>query len=151
THLNLNLRLRGGISDGVLPLQRAFELGGPSTLPAYRYKEFTGSSAALLNAEFIIRSTIAGNARGWAKRILTSTNIILFADAGTTNQITPLSTEDVTHGALPAGFGDAFLDDWKSDVGIAIGSVDGDFRIGAAWRLDRSETPTFIIRFTRPF
>ncbi|MBR9977131.1 MAG: BamA/TamA family outer membrane protein, partial [Bacteroidetes bacterium] len=42
THLNLNLRLRGGISDGVLPLQRAFELGGPSTLPAYRYKEFTG-------------------------------------------------------------------------------------------------------------
>ncbi|MBE0643643.1 MAG: BamA/TamA family outer membrane protein [Bacteroidetes bacterium] len=150
-HLNINLRLRGGVSDGLLPQQRAFELGGPGTLPGYRYKEFAGSSIALVNAEFIIRSTIVGNARGWARNVLSNTNIIFFADAGSTNTVVPIVARDVTNGALPAAFGDDYMNNWKSDVGVAIGSADGGFRIGAAWRLDRSESPMLVLRFSRPF
>lgn len=150
-HVNVNLRLRGGVSDGMLPRQRAFELGGPGTLPGYRFKELSGSSVALVNAEFIVRSSIVGNARGWARRLLSATNLIFFADAGSVNASAPLVTRGVDHGALPAEFGDEFLDDWKSDVGIAFGSADGNFRIGAAWRLDRAESPTLVLRLSRPF
>jgi hypothetical protein len=150
-HLNLNLRVRGVMSDGTVPQQRAVELGGPGTLPGYRYKEFAGSNAALVNAEFIIRSTIVGNARGWARQVLSLSNIILFADAGTTNIPTLLVTRDVRNGAISEDSESAFRDEWKSDVGVAFGSANGDFRIGAAWRLDRSESPTFVLRLSRPF
>ena len=150
-HLNLNLRLRGGMSDGTLPQQRAFELGGPGTLPGYRFKEFSGSSSALVNAEFIVRSTIVGNAKGWARRVLAATNLIFFADAGSVNTASPLVTRGIDNGAYTAEFGDDFMNEWKSDVGVAIGSADGAFRIGAAWRLDRSESPNLVLRFTRPF
>ncbi len=150
-HMNLNLRARTGMSDGSIPQQRAFELGGPGTLPAFRYKEFTGSSLALLNAELIIRSTIAGNAKGWARQLLSNTNLILFADAGSVNEAEVVVSRDVVNGSLVGEFGDDFTNNWKSDVGIAVGSADGNFRIGAAWRLDRAESPTFILRFSRPF
>lgn len=150
-HLALNLRARGGISDGTVPQQRAFELGGPGSLPGYRFKEFSGSSAALLGAEFIVRSTIVGNARGWARRVLAATNFIFFANTGSVNAVTPLVTRGVDNGAYVAEFGDSFMDEWKSDVGLAIGSADGAFRIGAAWRLDRSASPNLVLRFTRPF
>ncbi len=151
-HLNLNLRGRGGVSDGLIPQQRAFELGGPGTLPGYRFKEFQGSSVALLSAEFIVRSSIVGNARGWAKRLLQSTNLIFFANTGATDDVMPIVTRDVTNGAIETEFADGFdFGDWKSDIGVAFGSGDGDFRIGASWRLDRSESPNFVLRFSRPF
>ncbi|MDX9758143.1 MAG: BamA/TamA family outer membrane protein [Bacteroidota bacterium] len=150
-HINLNLRMRGGVSDGMLPRQRAFELGGPGTLPAYRFKEFAGGGMALVNAEFIVRSSIVGNARGWARRLLAATNLIFFADAGSVSAVTPVSAAGIEHGALPAASGDDFLDDWKSDIGVAFGSADGNFRIGAAWRLDRAESPALVVRLSRPF
>lgn len=151
-HLSLNVRARAGMSDGIVPVQRQFELGGPGTLPGYRFKEFSGSHMALFNSEFIIRSSIAGNARGWAKNVLRNTNIILFFDAGATNDIAPIVTRDVRNGSYDASFSsDMSFDTWKSDAGIALGSANGDFRIGAAWRLDRGESPNFIIRFSRPF
>ena len=150
-HLSLNLRVRGGLSDGTVPQQRAFELGGPGTLPGYRFKEFSGSSAALVGAEFIVRSSIVGNAGGWARRLLAATNFIFFANAGSVNVVSPLVTRGADNGAYVAEFGDSFMDAWKSDVGVAIGSADGAFRIGAAWRLDRSESPNLVLRFTRPF
>ncbi|MDT8324011.1 MAG: BamA/TamA family outer membrane protein, partial [Bacteroidota bacterium] len=153
-HLNLNLRARAGMSDGLLPQQRGFELGGPGTLPGYRFKEFAGSHVALLSTEFIVRSSIVGNARGWAKNLLRNTNIIFFANAGSTNGAQSLlgDVTDVTRGAMDVELGNDFvLDTWKSDIGVALGSADGDFRIGAAWRLDREDAPNFVIRFSRPF
>lgn len=151
-HFNFNARFRGGLSDGMLPQQRAFELGGPGTLPGYRFKEFAGSHVMLLNAELILRSSLVANARGWAKNVLHNANIILFANAGSTNNVAPVVTRDMTNGALDVGLSDdAVFDNWKSDVGVALGSSDGNFRIGAAWRLDRSESPNFVLRFSRPF
>ena len=153
-HLNLNLRARAGMSDGLIPLQRAFELGGPGTLPGYRFKEFSGSHVMLLGAEFIVRSSIVGNARGWAKSMLRNSNIIFFANAGSTNGALPRlgAVTDVTRGAFDVKLSDDFiLDNWKSDVGVAFGSADGSFRIGAAWRLDRAESANFVLRFSRPF
>ncbi|PLX31524.1 MAG: hypothetical protein C0600_05495 [Ignavibacteria bacterium] len=152
SHFNFNTRFRGGFSDGLIPQQRAFELGGPGTLPGYRYKEFAGSHVMLLSAELIIRSTLVHEARGWAKNVLRSTNIIFFANAGSTNGAMPLTARDVTNGALDVAMtDDAVFNNWKSDIGVALGSEDGNFRIGAAWRLDRSESPSLVLRFSRPF
>jgi len=151
-HLNLNMRVRTGLSDGMLPVQRQFELGGPGSLPGYRYKEFSGSHVLLFNVELIIRSTLAGEARGWARNILRSSNLIFFADAGAVNDILPVATQDITRGAYNVSFGgDYSFEGLKTDLGVALGSADGVFRIGAAWRLDRSESANFIIRFTHPF
>lgn len=151
-HMAINLRARLGASDGMLPAQRQFELGGPGTLPGYRFKEFAGTHAALLSAEWILRSTLAGNARGWVRNLLNSTNLIFFANAGVTNSVAPLVTRDLRNGAMEADFTEDWVfDSWKSDLGIALGSTDGSFRIGAAWRLDRGESPNFVLRFTRPF
>lgn len=151
-HFNFNTRFRGGFSDGLVPQQRAFELGGPGTLPGYRFKEFAGSHVMLFSAELIVRSSLVHEARGWAKNVLQSTNIILFMNAGSTNGVTPTVARDVTHGALDVGMtDDAVFNNWKSDVGIALGSADGNFRVGAAWRLDRSESPSLVLRFSRPF
>ena len=49
----LRLRVRAGTSEGALPVQKRFELGGIGTLPGYGYKEFDeGSRMVLANAEY---------------------------------------------------------------------------------------------------
>ena len=151
-HLNLNLRGRMAVSDGTIPIQRAVDLGGVSTLPGYGMKEFTGSHAALFNAEIILRSSIAGDVQGWMKGLMRMTNLIVFFDAGAVNHVQPTVSHDFRNGSIPVSMSESFvLNDWKSDIGIALGSSEGAFRIGAAWRMDRAENPSFILRFTRPF
>jgi outer membrane protein assembly factor BamA len=153
--MNLNLRARAGASNGILPIQRTFELGGISTLPGYRFKEFTGSHILLGNVELIINSNFVRKSRGWASWLLNNVNIILFTDFGVTNTSSYLITRDYSSGAMDASFSDGFSslthNQVKTDAGIAIGSADGDFRLGMAWGLDRGRTPNFILRFTRPF
>lgn len=148
-YVNLNLRARAGASSGTLPLQRTFDLGGISTLPGYRFKEFFGSHVVLINTEIILHSSFADNSRGWVSWLFRGINIILFADAGVTN------TPDFTSGSIDASFSDGFTsltkNQLKTDAGFAIGSSDGDFRIGLAWRLDKAHSPNLIVRFTRPF
>lgn len=151
-YLNINLRVRAGASDGLVPLQRSYELGGISTLPGYRYKEFAGTHAALLNAELILRSHLSDDATGWISGLLSAVNLILFYDAGAVNAGQTMISDDFRNGALHARFSNDFsFSEWKTDAGVAIGSADGDFRIGLAWRLDRSSDPNFILRFSRPF
>ncbi len=151
-YLNINLRVRTGASDGLVPLQRSFELGGISTLPGYRYKEFAGTHAALMNAELILHSNLSDDATGWVSSLLSTVNLILFYDAGAVNGGTTMISDDYRNGALNARFSNDYsFGDWKTDAGVAIGSADGDFRIGLAWRLDRSSDPNFILRFSRPF
>jgi outer membrane protein assembly factor BamA len=153
--VNFNVRARFGASNGTLPLQRAFELGGVSTLPGYRFKEFGGSHIALLNTELIFNSSFADNIKGWANWLLRSVNLILFADFGVTNTPDMLVARDFTSGAIDASLSDGLTsltkNRVKSDAGFAIGSSDGDFRIGLAWRLDEAHSPNLVVRFTRPF
>ncbi len=150
--LSINLRGRFTASDGVVPLQRLFEIGGPGTLPAYRYKEFAGTHGMLVNAELILRGhALRGDTRGFLSSVLSGINLILFADAGVTSSAPVV--------ILPAGatLPEASLvdgirfSDWRSDVGIALGNSDGDFRIGVAWRTDRADDPALVVRFSRPF
>ncbi len=154
-YINFNVRARIGASDGTLPIQRAFELGGVSTLPGYRFKEFGGSHIALLNTELLFNSSFADNIKGWANWILRSVNLILFADFGVTNTPDVVVARDFTGGAIAASLSDGFTsltkNRVKSDAGFAIGSSDGDFRIGLAWRLDEAHSPNLVVRFTRPF
>jgi hypothetical protein len=157
-HLALNLRARFGFSDGDVPVQRQFELGGPGTLPGFRYKEFAAAQMGLINSELIIRSSIAGNARGWARNVLRNLNIILFFDAGAIDGSDSdgsgkrIAGSNVRRGAMQASFGgDNAFDTWVSNVGVAVGSANGEVRIGAAWRLDRDEAPNLVLRLSRPF
>lgn len=154
-HVNLNVRGRLGLSDGMLPIQRTFELGGISTLPGYRYKEFGGSQALLANGELHVNGTLFSEAEGFPAWILRNVNLIIFGDVGVTDRITPIVTRDFTSGALDVKSADAVeslkKQGAKSDVGIAIGSSDGDFRIGMAWRLDEASSPHLVLRFSRPF
>jgi outer membrane protein assembly factor BamA len=154
--LDMNLRLRGGASSGDVPLQRSFDLGGVSTLQGYRYKEFSGTHFALVNLEFILKSNFADYSTGWLSTLMSSINLILFADAGMTNNVPGFTYGDqlaATRASYTTSFADGFTDmkEWKSDLGFAVGSAGGAFRIGAAWRLDRSEKPNLIVRFSRPF
>ncbi|MCK5733020.1 MAG: BamA/TamA family outer membrane protein, partial [Candidatus Latescibacteria bacterium] len=48
----LRLRVRVGTSEGTLPVQKQFALGGIGTLPGYGYKEFEGNRMVLANAEY---------------------------------------------------------------------------------------------------
>lgn len=150
--LSLNVRGRFVASDGDIPAQRLFEIGGPGTLPGFRYKEFGGTHGMLVNAELILRGhLLRGDTRGWLSSFVTGINLILFADAGVASSAPVV--------ILPAGAsveGASLVDDirfsnWRSDVGIALGNSDGDFRIGVAWRTDRSENPSLVLRFSRPF
>jgi outer membrane protein assembly factor BamA len=53
---NLNLRLRAGSGRGDLPLQKGFELGGVSTIPAFGYKELSGNRMLLANLEYLLKA-----------------------------------------------------------------------------------------------
>ena len=48
----MKLRVRAGTSEGTLPAQKRFELGGIGTLPGYGYKEFEGDRMVLANVEY---------------------------------------------------------------------------------------------------
>lgn len=154
--LDMNLRVRGVASSGDVPLQRSFDIGGPSTLPGYRFKEFAGTHGALVNIEFILKSSIAHHSTGWFSSVMSGINLILFMDAGVTNNVPGFTYFDHLadlRSKQTVTFSDGFSDmkQWKSDVGFAIGNAGGAFRIGAAWRLDRPEKAQFILRLSRPF
>jgi outer membrane translocation and assembly module TamA len=56
-------RVLAGFSDGVLPPQRLFALGGIGSVHGYRFKDVAGESMLLLNGELrqsIWRPAIAG-------------------------------------------------------------------------------------------
>jgi hypothetical protein len=154
--LDFNARFLGCASSGTVPLQRSFDLGGPSSLQAFGYKAFSGTHGALVNLELIVKSDISRHSSGWLASLMNHINLILFADAGVTNNVASFTHSQIDYASRAAhnvtfsgGFDD--MKQWRSDVGFAIGNEGGSFRIGAAWRTDRSEKATLIVRFSRPF
>jgi len=158
---SLNIRLRAGTATGTLPPMYWFDLGGISTLRGYDFKEFTGDRMVLGNVEYKLNT----GRDNWF--ILDGFDIILFADAGyawfanndTPNQMSrwPLDKEFVNQSR------DTFPEDtfeslkWqnlKTDIGIALASNDGDFRINFAKRMDRDFGDSDIVvtfRLRQPF
>ncbi|NIT55067.1 MAG: hypothetical protein GWN00_02110, partial [Aliifodinibius sp.] len=60
----IRLRMMAGTSEGALPLQKNFELGGISTLRAFNYKAFSGNRMFLTNVEYVFDSDILGSFLG---------------------------------------------------------------------------------------
>lgn len=54
THQDFNVRVIGGWSDGVLPPQRQFAIGGIGSVHGYDFKEQIGDTMALLNLEYTL-------------------------------------------------------------------------------------------------
>ncbi|MBI5021231.1 MAG: BamA/TamA family outer membrane protein [Ignavibacteriales bacterium] len=141
---NLNIRLRGSSATGDLPLQKQFSLGGLSTLPAYRFKEFNGNRMLLLNAEYVVNGKMFDDVDFFPSWLLRNINMIIFADAGYVN--------DADRNAnLTDGFKSLDKTTIRSDWGVGIGTRDAKLRLGFAWRTDVAQPPMVFLRINRPF
>lgn len=71
------LAMRGlfGFSNGVLPIERQFAIGGIGSVHGYRFKEASGTGMTLLNAEYRVAVTNPGRGRDGG-------NVFVFYDAG---------------------------------------------------------------------
>jgi hypothetical protein len=131
-YINFDTRLRVGNSEGTLPLQKRFYLGGPSSLPGFGLKSFSGREFALLNTELRFHDEYHGS--HW---FLLDLSLFVFADVGmaTDQSLVDLNT-----------------DEWASDVGIGICNDEGNVRLQVAKRTDTSDDPyTIMFRIARPF
>ncbi|MBI5475687.1 MAG: BamA/TamA family outer membrane protein [Ignavibacteriales bacterium] len=141
---NLNIRLRGSSATGNLPFQKAFDMGGLSTLPAYRFKEFTGNRMLLANLEYIVNGKMFDDVDFFPSWLLRNINMMIFADAGFIDNVDPdFSVLD--------GFQSLNKKSLKSDWGVGIGTRDAKLRLGFAWRTDKSGPPMVFLRINRPF
>jgi hypothetical protein len=68
-HQDFGVRVIGGWSDGLLPPQRLFAIGGLGSVHGYEFKEQTGNTLALINLEYGL---------GWRNAF----QIVGFFDAG---------------------------------------------------------------------
>lgn len=139
---NLNVRLMLGASEGDLPVQKNFEIGGISTLRGYQYKEFTGDSFFLLNLEYRIHSRIMGTE---FPLLGDDFSLILFTDFG-----------DAWNGDAGGNLWDHLqmfrVNRLKNDVGIAIADPEGEYRLNIARRTDTSKNDfVFTFRISQPF
>ena len=141
---NLNIRFRVGSSEGVLPIQKEFDMGGLGTLQGYPFKEDQGNRMLLMNAEFIVNGDFLGDLSFWPSWLMRGINLLFLSDAGLVRNVAPtaLWTE---------GFEKIRFSDFKHDVGAGISTRNGSFRAAFVWRTDHSEPPRFIFRFARPF
>lgn len=139
--LQMNLRFVGGTSNGDLPPQRVYEIGGFNTLNAFAYKEFSGNRLLLLNCEFLFDPDMFSRSHFFPLNTFT---LILLADVG---QVQTAPASD----AFSGGWGLINSRDFKSDFGVGFGSDDGTFRIFLAWRTDIATSPTLGVRVSRPF
>lgn len=139
--LQLNVRFRAGTSNGVLPPQRNYQIGGFNTLNAYRYKEFSGNRLILLNAELLFSPRLFESSEFFP---INTFSLILFSDVGEVQEADPSAS-------ISSGWGLMTANNLKSDFGVGLGSGNGAFRIFVAWRTDVASSPTFGILIARPF
>lgn len=141
---NFNIRLRAATSEGQLPMQYLCGIGGISTMPAYRYKEFVGNRLLLANIEYIVKGSALTEASTFPFSLVERFNLILFYDAGYINQVSE-------NESFNRGFNNLKVNSLISDVGMGIGTKDGNFRLSFAWRTDRKAPANIFIRVSRPF
>ena len=122
----LNGRLMAGFSDGTVPPQRLFALGGIGTVHGYRFKEAAGEKMVLVNAEYKLNLGADGDVRR-------GFNGVLFVDAGRVYRPVPGSRSD-----------------WLKGIGVGVEA--GDLRLEFGWRLeDIPRSLQVLVRFSRPF
>lgn len=146
----IDVRIRVGTSQGRLPWQKTYYLGGVSTLRGFRYKAFPngwaepgGNRMVLAQLEYRLGREELPDMMDLG--LLDNFNLILFTDAGWAANAD--STADLTE-----GFEELTFRRLKHDVGIALANRDGNVRFEVARRTDTGEKPyTFWFRISRPF
>ncbi|MDP2884276.1 MAG: DUF5686 family protein [Ignavibacteria bacterium] len=141
---NVNIRFRVGTSEGELPLQKRYEIGGLGTLPGYPFKGEKGNRMLLMNAELIVNGDFLGDLSFWPSWLMSGFNLLVLTDAGLTRSEHP-------NALWTSGFSGIKVTDFRHDVGAGIASRNGSFRLALVWRTDRRDTAHFIFRFSRPF
>jgi hypothetical protein len=144
TYENLNIRLRIGTETGDLPVQRSFDLGGLGTVPAFPFKGESGNRLILVNGELILNGNVLEDIDFWPSWLFRHVNFILLSDAGFVRMVSPAASAF-------EGFSGIRWSDLRHDFGVGISNRSGSFRIGFAWRTDRSEPATVLLRVYRPF
>jgi hypothetical protein len=141
---NINFRLRAASSDGTLPVQKIYRLGGVGTLNAFPFESEAGNRLLLVNMEFVVSGNILGDIELWPLWMLKNINLLLLTDAGFTRNVS-------SHTSAVGGFGDMKWTEFRHDFGIAVSNRSGSVRLGFAWRTDCAAPVQLILRFSRPF
>lgn len=124
-HQEVGARVMGGWSQGVLPPQRAFAIGGIGSVHGYDFKESVGDTMALMNFEYAV---------GWRS----GPQLLGFLDAGRTTRRLATVSPATTDG------------EWLKGVGWGIGL--GTFRIDFGYKLAKESGPVqVLLRFGRTF
>lgn len=121
------LSLRGlfGFSNGTLPAERVFAVGGIGSVHGYSFKEAIGSGMALVNAEYRVNLSQRGRDEGHGA------NVFVFYDAG-----------KVT--------GDAAPKNWLNGVGFGFGAAGVRLEFGFRAN-DIPESRQILLRFSPTF
>ena len=147
----LDMRVKAVTSEGDVPRQRLYQLGGLSTLRGFKNKflrggedSFGGDRMLLANIEYVLNPRILG--RDFL--FMDDVRYIVFFDAGNVWNRAAVSDKN----SWSSGFSHLKLNDFKSDLGVAITSWSGKFRISLAKRLDTNYKPVlFTMRLSKPF
>jgi hypothetical protein len=128
-----SLRMRGGFTEGDVPVQKAFTLGGAGTMRAYPQNIYRGTRMLLANAELALHEP---DVLDW---LLDDMILLGLFDAGWTNS-----------------FGsDAFAwDDVVPSAGLGLALDDRNLRFELAWPLrdlGTGRNPTFWLRLNPTF
>lgn len=128
-----SLRMRGGFTEGSVPVQKAFTLGGVGTMRAYPQNLYRGTRMLLANAELALHEP---EIMDW---LLDDMMLLGLFDAGWTN-----------------AFGsDAFAwDDVVPSAGLGLALDDRNLRFELAWPLrdlGTGRNPTFMLRLNPTF
>ncbi|MCI0706692.1 MAG: hypothetical protein L0Y80_04300 [Ignavibacteriae bacterium] len=141
---NLNLRFRIGTSEGFVPLQKLYEIGGLSTVQVLPFKELAGNRMLLLNAEYIVNGDFLHDLDFWPSWLMRGVNFVFIGDAGWTRAVSSTASFD-------EGFGELQFRQLRSNLGIGLGNRSGTFRIAYLWSTDGTGLSRVIFRVARPF
>jgi hypothetical protein len=126
-HQDVGIRAIGGWSDGVLPPQRQFAIGGIGSVHGYPFKAATGDALALVNLEYGL---------GWGEDF----RVLGFFDAGR-----------ATVRAKPGTPPQAVDSSWMKGIGFGV-AVGNGFRVDFGYRVDAiRSSPQVLLRFGRTF
>ncbi len=146
----LDMRIKVATSEGTVPIQKRFRMGGISTLRAYGFrsvraaKNTDGDRLILANFEYNISPRLFNSPLGFDEDV----RYIAFLDLGDV-----WSRKDVTSkDGWNKGFDYLSWQTLKSDIGVGISNASGRFRINFAKRLDTAKKAfTVSLRLTKPF
>lgn len=137
----IDIRIKAGSADGILPWQKRYELGGLSTLRGFRFKEFAGDRMLLANIEYVLSPSTFNQ----DLLFFDDLRLILFTDIGAA-----WYSNDT--GKWTKGFEHLKFNTLKSDFGVAISDWDGIVRLNIAKRTDTNRKPLEIsFRIAKPF